>query len=58
MPADIQQQFAFGAMQNFHQIANGLFPNVERMLARAAGTNELAIARKTALLPGGSASKF
>lgn len=54
MPHNIQQQFALCAMQNFHQIADRLFPHIQSVLTSRSSTNILAISREAALFPGGS----
>lgn len=48
----VQQQLPTGAMQDLHQVANALLPNVERVLAGRASHDVLAISREAALLPG------
>jgi len=53
MPHYVQEQLTLGAVQDLNQVAYGLLPYVESMLARTAGANVLAIAGKAALLPGG-----
>lgn len=54
MPYDIEEKFSFGAVEDFHQIANGFLPNVQSMLPSATSAYVLSIARETAFLPCGS----
>lgn len=45
-------------MQDLDQIADGLLPHVEGVLAGAAGAHVLAVAGEAALLPRGSGRKM
>ena len=51
MPDDVEQHFAFGAMQNLYEIADALLPNVEGMLTSGSCDDVFAVAAEATLLP-------
>lgn len=54
MPDHVEQQLALGPVQDLHQVPDGLLPDVQRVLARRARADVLAVAGEAALLPGRS----
>lgn len=54
----VKQEFSFGAVQDFHQVADALFPDVKSVLSSRSGAHVLPIPRETALLPHGSTNRY
>ena len=50
----VQQQLPPGPVQDLHQVADALLPDVQRMLPGGAGHNVLSVSREAAALPGSS----
>ena len=53
MPDDVEQNFAFGAVKDFDEIANAFFPDVERVLTRRPGHDVFPVAAEATLFPQG-----
>lgn len=45
-------------MQDFHQVADALFPDIKSVLSSRSGAHVLPIPRETALLPHGSTNRY
>lgn len=54
---DIKQEFSFGTVQDFHQVADAFLPDVKSMLSGWSGAHVLPISRETALFPHGSVNR-
>lgn len=54
----VKQEFSFGTVQDFHQVADALFPDVKSVLSSRSGAHVLPIPRETALLPHGSMNRY
>jgi len=53
MPDDVEKHLAFRAVEDFDEISDALLPDVERVLARRAGDDVLAVAAEAAFFPQG-----
>ena len=53
MPNDVEQNFAFGAVEDFDEIADAFFPDVERVLTRRPGHDVFPVAAEATLFPQG-----
>ena len=53
MPDDVEENLAFGSVEDFDEISDALLPDVERMLPGGSGHDVLTVPAEATFLPQG-----